>query len=160
MRPQTLRPKNCLLKNITKKCVCVCLIGPCLMCYKVSRVSVISCDCAEFPVFLLVDSIRVIEEVIVIEKLRFLIRKAIRCALTTLQQSQFSTISGPTLTKTSSTQKHVDCKKESLRQRHWQSFELALTMRDQPAHLKCRNHWRSNGLVLDNPFDLEHHSDG
>ena len=39
---------------------------------------------------------RILEEVIVIEKLTVINRKAIRCALI-LQQSQFSTISGPTL---------------------------------------------------------------
>lgn len=68
----------------------------CVLCYKclvnVIRVIVLNL----FRYFWSIDWI--LEEVIVIEKLRVINRKAIRCALT-LQQSQFSTISGPTLTK-------------------------------------------------------------
>lgn len=46
---------------------------------------------------------RILEEVIVIEKLTVINRKAIRCAL----QSQFSTISGPTLNGKKSFKKGV-----------------------------------------------------
>lgn len=126
----TLRPKI-VLKNITKTCVCS---------FVVSRVFKMSSEChcvivLNFQFF--GRLIRYIEEVIVIEKLRVTIRKAIRCALT-LQQSQFSTISGPTLTTTSSIQKNVDCKKEMLRQRHLNVFECSAHHATQvPAFAEC-----------------------
>lgn len=130
MRPQTTT-KKLLLKNITKTCVrgfsftvlwvYVCglkLSGECH-----------SCDCAEFPVWFILFfwSMNQIYRriVIVIESSRVIIRKVIRCALT-LQQSQFSTTcdkSGPTLTTNTKYTKNVDCKKEMLRQRHWEKFE-------------------------------------
>jgi hypothetical protein len=84
-----------------------------------------SCDCAEdiiqvyFYFVSFMDVLwsidRTIEDVIVIAILKDLIWKAIRCALT-LQQSQFSTISGPTLTIHVQVYKKefVDCKKKKL----------------------------------------------
>lgn len=90
MRPQHYDQKI-VLKNITKTCRVDVASVSCYKCLvNVIRMIVLNL----FRYFWSIE--RILEEVIVIERLTVINRKAIRCALI-LQQSQFSTSSGPTL---------------------------------------------------------------